>query len=118
MAAQTQQELPNAQIESHNIWQQPLSHSTLPEGDGLIVFNPPYGERLKLDFPKDIYYGKLLRQLIHPKVKALAFITLADVNVTKQIKAQRLPLKVVDQRRFEHGGLKVIFWIVSPSSAQ
>ena len=80
-----------------------LSQSTLPEGPGVVLLNPPYGKRLgDIDQSKKAYY------LIGEKLKAefkgwRAFILSPDPELSKELK-----MKAFFKQRVNNGGVECL----------
>tara|TARA_Y100001954_G_scaffold49894_1_gene52700 strand:+ start:2857 stop:4083 length:1227 start_codon:yes stop_codon:yes gene_type:complete len=86
----------------------------LPNGNKAVIFNPPYGKRIKLSQKPTSYYPSLFKKIkekINPEFLAVVFPLPEDEKDKNIILSSIKPYKLVKKIAFKNGGIPVFFMI-------
>ena len=104
---------PNINISRHDLLSNDYMES-LPKTNRAVIFNPPYGKRIKLNQKPTSYYPNLFKKIkekINPDFLAVVF-PLPEEEKDKNVILNSLsPYKLVKKIAFKNGGIPVFFMI-------
>ena len=86
----------------------------LPNGNMAVIFNPPYGKRIKLSQKPTSYYPSLFKKIkekINPEFLAVVFPLPENEKDKNIILSSLTPYKLVKKIAFKNGGIPVCFMI-------
>lgn len=89
-------------IEQKDIFQSP------PKGDGFLIVNPPYGERLKAQFS----FRDLAQVLTESEFRRIGVLLPLRASQEFLVQAQKTKYRQIGNYRFKNGGIPVEFLIL------